>query len=159
MQGRQWVDDTPAPWKILIFNIYDPFPAACGGSILDSTTILTAASCFPSRPNNNTYFYAGDNSVQLIDDLKIKGVVRSIDSAKYDFFEKKNDIVIVKLDKALKLKNDTQRACLPNPEAEYQEASGCFIGKWKANISACMYLILIEGLFSITIILGTFMFS
>ena len=43
--------DSPIPWQVYLFveNMY-----SCGGTILDASTILSAAHCFPSSNSPST---------------------------------------------------------------------------------------------------------
>ena len=43
--------DSPIPWQVYLFveNLY-----SCGGTILDASTILSAAHCFPSSNSPST---------------------------------------------------------------------------------------------------------
>ena len=151
---QEWPDDTLAPWKIIIFNVtgqlsFPDYWNPCGGTLLDSTTILTTASCFHNNGfssenyHNGTFIFAGDKRIRQLDFVQIVDIIYPIAP---NGFERKsfgtlNNIAIVKLDKALALKSNSQLACLPDPNDYVPENNTkCFIGKWRSDWSLGLYL-------------------
>ena len=85
----------------------------CGGTILDSTTILTAAHCYYPLKQDSYFIAVGATHVQ--DSSAQTAFVKSI--SLYPSYNPKtinNDIAIVKLQTPLTFNDKVQPACLPD---------------------------------------------
>ena len=124
----------PIPWQVHVYVNGVPF---CGGTILDETTILSSAQCFPSgypfRYIYNSTINAGITMEGSLDGQRIS--VREVvshpmfNSRTYD-----NDVAIVKLNSSLTFNENVQPACLPDPSFT-PEDSGEFavVSGWGSN--------------------------
>ena len=121
---------TPIPWQVSIRQGTSGGGHFCGGTILDSRTILSAAHCFGSI--NNRYIMAGavnrnDNSGQII---KIsQKISNTVDVYKPSTLN--NDYIILKLESDLQFNENVQPACLP--EATYEPGTSgktCYVSGW-----------------------------
>ena len=131
---------SPIPWQVHI--------GGCGGTILDSTTILSAAHCNPyvgetiragslSRYSGGQVcqeqegLYWNQSSSNFQSQVKTIAQVIENDELPYNGFE--NDYVILKLDSPLILNDDVQPACLP-PSKDYlgltESEEQCFTSGW-----------------------------
>jgi len=128
------------PWQVSIRNVQEgldenlkPVEWAthfCGGTILDATTILSAAHCFPKNGDASAYSPEGKQIMAGSTDLQDKKNSQRIAFKSIVFNTKapwdaagssNNDIVIIKLKSPLKFNENVQPACLPD-EASFKKA-------------------------------------
>ena len=116
---------TPIPWQVHVH--FKPHrgcqprngTCSCGGTILDETTILSAAHCFPldpPLPTSNDYINAGIKDRASLDGQKIS-VKEVIIHPMYNPRKgnpKDNDVAILKLKSSLTFNDTVQPACLPH---------------------------------------------
>ena len=119
------------PWQVAIVGI------GCGGTILDSCTILSAAHCFDkwgvgNQPPASENLGVRAGSLLNYSGGQVRGISKVIWNSEYPYNQQtyNNDWVILKLDKPLNLNEEVQPACLPfssnyAPE-NYHSASRCF---------------------------------
>merc|ERR1711997_266506 len=114
------------PWQVAMLSGSFQF---CGGTVLDSCTILTAAHC---NINTGHSIRAGSTNKQTGGQVRGISQVISNNDLPYNSNSLNNDWVIVKLDSPLELNNDVQPACLPS--ADYLPATAteerCFTSGW-----------------------------
>merc|ERR1712088_183202 len=114
------------PWQVAMLSGSFQF---CGGTILDSCTILTAAHC-----GINTGHSIRAGSTDKTSGGQVRGISPVISNADlpYDSSTTNNDWLIAKLDSPLTLGDDVQAACLPS--ASYLPADStedrCFTSGW-----------------------------
>ena len=134
MTGDRIVGGAPAssaiPWQVSVRYGTSGGNHFCGGTILDSKTVLSAAHCFQSGINNH-YIMAGaisitDTSAQII---QVASSVINTENV-YNSQTYNNDYIILKLASALTFNDNVQPACLP--ESSYNPGTGktCFISGW-----------------------------
>ena len=104
---------TPIPWQV---HVRGP---PCGGTILDETTILSAAHCFyPPLPTSNYYIEAGKKDEASFDGqtISVKEVIIHPMYNEEEGHPFDNDVAILKLKSPLTFNENVQPACLPpNP--------------------------------------------
>jgi len=114
------------PWQVAMLSGTFQF---CGGTVLDSCTILTAAHC---NINTGHSIRAGSTTKQTGGQVRGISQVISNNDLPYNSNSLNNDWVIVKLDSPLELNNNIQPACLPS--ADYLPATAtearCFTSGW-----------------------------
>jgi len=114
------------PWQVAMLSGSFQF---CGGTVLDSCTILTAAHC---NINTGHSIRAGSTNKQTGGQVRGISQVISNNDLPYNSNSLNNDWVIVKLDSPLELNDDVQPACLPS--ADYLPATAtearCFTSGW-----------------------------
>jgi len=124
------------PWQLAVatesLGIYNPI--GCGATILDQTTVLSAAHCFiqdyKKVNQENTYVLAGaqDMTDEPNQRIKVAKFVFTTGKDKFNEDDKINDIVILKLAEPLEFTDGfVQPACLP--------AANFFPDKKKAIVS------------------------
>merc|ERR1712141_196418 len=118
----------PIPWQASI-QTNGGF-SFCGGTVLDSKTVLCARHCFANGQAGNNKVVVGSTSKSGTQSSKIASVV--INSAQpYNGNTLENDVVILKLETALTMDANVQPACLPS--ADYTpETTGktCVVSGW-----------------------------
>jgi len=113
----------PIPWQAHMRNgsTTGEFWYFCGGTIIDSKTILTAAHCYYGDDLNRDDFFIAAGAVHLGDSSAQTAYVESITlHESYNPVTLNNDIAILKLKTALTFNEKVRPACLPdasfNPE-------------------------------------------
>lgn len=118
------------PWQVSVRQTESGDGHFCGGTILDSTTILSAAHCFTSGQDMSGYYIMAGSTSRSSggQTIEIANGVWNTDMV-YDSTTMNNDIVILKLSSALTLGDDVQAACLP--ESTYDPVGeSCFVSGW-----------------------------
>ena len=103
---------SPIPWQVRV--AVGGF--LCGGTILDETTILSAAHCFYPPPYLSSYdiIEAGIKMQGSLDGQKIS-VREVVNHPMYNAMKMDNDVAILKLTSSLTFNENVQPACLPDP--------------------------------------------
>jgi len=122
---------SPIPWQVSVRTGQDGGRHYCGGTILDSRTILCAAHCFPDKQIYNTYIMAGNVNRYKGENIAVSDI-RFYDAAPWNSNTMDNDIVILKLAKPLNLGGSIQAACLPSPGFVPSDGSQCMVSGWGA---------------------------
>ena len=122
----------PIPWQVNLMYRHKP---RCGGTLLDRTTILTAAHCFVQ---NNAIDIDPDNytiTTGTVEGFPPKG--RDIPKQiilypGYNTNERfKDDIAIIKLKRKVAFSRTVKPACLPDNSYNENE---CFVSGWGYTI-------------------------
>ena len=119
----------PIPWQISLQ--YQGFTGAhtCGGSVLDSKTIVTAAHCTDSEGMDYSEWTirAGDTNKREGQVIQIAQVINHPD---WDGDIINNDIAIIKLSEPLILGENVQAICLPPGALELEDGADCYASGW-----------------------------
>ena len=119
----------------------------CGGTIIDSKTILTAAHCYYGEDLNRDDFFIAAGAVHLDDSSAQTAFVESITlHESYNHETINNDIAILKLKTALTFNDKVRPACLPdasfNPEGIAVASGWGLIGQFPSvrplNLHVCI---------------------
>jgi len=102
------------PWQVSLRQSVSGDEHFCGGTILDATTVLSAAHCFHDGAGT-TVVVAGSHKRSDNTGVQTSTISKLIydTNAKYNKQTMDNDIVILKLKTALKFNANVQPACLP----------------------------------------------
>merc|ERR1719433_1441998 len=115
------------PWQVALMSGSFQF---CGGTILDSCTILTAAHCTPSTSHK---VRAGSIKKQTVVQERSIAAVISNPDLPYNGGTLNNDWAILKLSSPLDLNDDVFPACLPSSTSYLSTSSTeerCFTSGW-----------------------------
>ena len=104
-------------WGWAVALTYNSNQLSCGGSILSSSWILTAAHCVKNRAASLFTVYAGSNILTTF--RQVSGVARIYQHPDYDARTVVNDIALLQLSSPFDM-NDTTLAkiCLPSFTSE-----------------------------------------
>jgi len=103
------------PWQVSLRQSVSGDEHFCGGTILDATTVLSAAHCFHDGEAMAIVVVAGSHKRADNTGVQTSTISKLIfdTNAKYNKQTMDNDIVILKLKTALKFNANVQPACLP----------------------------------------------
>ena len=129
---------TMIPWQVALLSDNFQF---CGGTILDSCTILSAAHCGINKAHK---IRAGSKNRK--NGGQVRSIIRIISNndLPYNDITSDNDWVILKLSSPLELNDNVFPACLP--EADYLDISSteeaCFTSGWGTLASGMIRIII-----------------
>ncbi|XP_033857193.3 acrosin-like [Acipenser ruthenus] len=124
------------PWQVsLQFYRYrsKQHSHVCGGSIINSSWVATAAHCFPSSLQNADYWrvVAGLRKLSAPDqNVQIRQVSQIFIHARYSESTNDNDLALMKLKSPFVYSDYVQPVCWPTPAVEKLQLSLCFISGW-----------------------------
>ena len=122
----------PIPWQVSVRHIYDNggYSRFCGGTILDSKTVVTAAHCMQSDMNTvNGYVMAGNIGWGFGSNNNFK-IAQVINHPEYVEATLQNDISILKLAEPLPFGDDIQPMCLPAGDYVPDSGKKCYASGW-----------------------------
>nr|CAD7448609.1 unnamed protein product [Timema bartmani] len=128
--GGQNADLGEWPWIAALFNSGRQF---CGGSLIDSTHILTAAHCVAHMSSwdvSRVTVRLGDHNIKTNSEVrhiekKVKRVVRH---RGFDSRTLYNDLAILTMDSAVSFTKQIHPICLPSGKALYNGQTATVIG-------------------------------
>ncbi|XP_067827015.1 transmembrane protease serine 4-like isoform X2 [Heptranchias perlo] len=115
------------PWQVsLKYNNQH----LCGGSVINSQWIVTAAHCFPEEYNQieNWKVFAGSDS--LYSGGSSYSIVKIITNGNYNSLSSDYDIALIKLRSPLPYTDYIRPVCLPNHDAPIQEGISAWVTGW-----------------------------
>ncbi|NWI63379.1 ACRO protein, partial [Todus mexicanus] len=133
--------DAPAgswPW---IVSIQIPWMAGsghiCGGSLISSQWVLTAAHCFIKAKHVNMWrVVAGATHLaQLGPEVEVRHIKQLITHEHYSSGSESNDIALLELDQPVRCSNYIQLACVPDTSQHLSDLTNCHISGW-GSVSA-----------------------
>lgn len=124
------------PWQVSIFSTYggqSDLSHFCGGSILDSTWIITAAHCFYNELTVNDEIFIETGSISLNTGVgQLRKVSQIILHPNFNSENNDNDVCLLRLEIPLKLDSTTQIIPIAEPkDLEFFSASkNALISGW-----------------------------
>ncbi|XP_062575862.1 trypsin-1-like, partial [Saccostrea cucullata] len=129
------------PWQVGIRKIRNETNTRphCGGTILSSFWILSAAHCFETRAlKSELLIRVGDWNNEVTDsneeEFEIEEIYNHPEYIRYDDGSLHNDIALLKVkpkrDHGITMGSHVQPACLPPEDTVYSENLDCYISGW-----------------------------
>merc|ERR1712002_852910 len=129
--GGQWAEPGSLPWQI---SLHDKYGFFCGGTIIDSRWILTAAHCVYGTSTRGLFITAGENDFLNNEGTEQRiGVEKVFMHKNYNDLTTVNDITLLKLKSDLDFNKYVQPACLPqlaNEDRDYASGNEAIISGW-----------------------------
>ncbi len=102
----------------------------CGGALIDTRHVLTAAHCLTSTSDSQIRVIAGLHERQKINTGRTQniGVSRIFIHEQYSTVTQSNDIAILRLSQPIQLNNYVNLICLPGPDP--QESTAVTVAGW-----------------------------
>jgi hypothetical protein len=114
------------PWQVLYQesklcpNGQQGCAGLCGGTLIDSSHVLTAAHCIGTTNPATIIIVAGlhDKNNNEFDTRQVRAVERIFKHPNYDNTTQQNDITILRLAQPVQFNKYVQPACLPGPDPQ-----------------------------------------
>lgn len=128
------------PWTVAILERNDSAkskedsPFLCGGSLIHSKMVMTAAHCLTTKTSSNIFIRAGDwDSLSQHEyfqhqDRDVQEIIKHDDFNPLNGF---NDIALLLLKIPVQIAENVNTVCLPPPNVEFTD-SRCFASGWGA---------------------------
>ncbi|XP_053908170.1 acrosin-like isoform X3 [Cuculus canorus] len=123
-----WIVSIQSPWEAGTGHI-------CGGSLIGTQWVLTAAHCFTEAMNTEMWrVVAGATDLtQLGPEVQIRSIKQIFVHENYNNISQRNDIALLELDQPVQCSSHVQLACLPNATLKASQLTTCYVSGWGAT--------------------------
>ncbi|KAM3924758.1 acrosin-like [Leptodactylus fuscus] len=123
------------PWMVSLQEHIDEdiYGHMCGGTVLSTQWILTAAHCFKGQAD--AYYswrlVIGAHKLSVSGrNIEIRKIAKKIEHEQYNPETERNDIALLLVDRPISYNQYIQPACLPKKTADVTIMTDCFITGW-----------------------------
>ena len=103
------------PWQVALTSPRTRTPY-CGGSLLSSRTVLTAAHCVQWRKASEVVVVVGEHDIQLSDGEERHAVCDITVHEEYRSRDNNHDLALLTLCRPVQWRREAQPVCLPPPD-------------------------------------------
>lgn len=119
------------PWQVSLGEAeFEGIGHFCGGSLISSQWVLTAAHCLNERTANDIVAILGAHSLLDIGDVITRKADTLLAHSNYSAFNKNYDIALVKLDVPVNFTDKVRPICLPEKGNDLLRNGECFATGW-----------------------------
>lgn len=121
--GGEDADKGEFPWEVSIqIKKREKYIHNCGGAIINSKWVLTAAHCMDDIPKELLLIVAGEYQLDIIEGNEQNSTVSRIILNNYDPYDYNNDIALLKLTKPFELNSDyVAPICVPEGDEKFND--------------------------------------
>uniref|UniRef100_A0A8C3Q5W1 Acrosin n=1 Tax=Geospiza parvula TaxID=87175 RepID=A0A8C3Q5W1_GEOPR len=128
------------PWLV---SIQDPSVSGtghlCGGSLISTRWVLTAAHCF-AESRNISAMRLLIGAIQLTEpgpEAEVRLIKRLLIHKEYGPADQSNDIALLELNKPVQCNSHIQLVCVPNATVNVAQLDTCYVAGWGATTARC----------------------